>query len=385
MAWGNGRRHAPDLFQLRPQQVALLNDDRIGRCLDRLFDGLEADLILTVVRQVIDEFHISLDELHNDSTTVSFHGAYEDAQQEKRVRGRPSLAITHGHSKDHRPDLKQLLYILTVTEDGGVPVYFTSASGNTSDDKTHRQTWDLLRELVGHAHFLYVADCKLASSENLNYIARQQGRFITVLPRTRKEDQQFRQRLLQQPDAVAWQELYTETQELRCRGKVISEIIGRVSVCSQERLSEEGYRLLWYHSTRKAERDAHQRTRQLQRHRRAHRITRPSAKRQNTVHRAEKGRASRASDSRQPPGRIVALDRDSRAGIRLLSSSAPRPSRQADQLRQASQETVRSDLDSGDGPPRGGRGLRRHLPPDHERNRDDGRGTAAGLQTSADH
>ena len=74
-----GGRHAPDLFQLRPQQVALLNDDRIGRCLDRLFDGLEADLILTVVRQVIDEFHISLDELHNDSTTVSFHGAYEDA------------------------------------------------------------------------------------------------------------------------------------------------------------------------------------------------------------------------------------------------------------------------------------------------------------------
>ena len=58
-----------------PGDLANLNDDRIGRCLDRLFDGLEADLILTVVRQVIDEFHISLDELHNDSTTVSFHGA----------------------------------------------------------------------------------------------------------------------------------------------------------------------------------------------------------------------------------------------------------------------------------------------------------------------
>ncbi len=258
-------RHAPDLFQLRPPQVALLNDDRIGRCLDRLFDGLEADLILTVVRQVIDEFHISLDELHNDSTTVSFHGAYEDAEQEGRVRGRPSLAITHGHNKDHRPDLKQLLYILTVTEDGGVPIYFTSASGNTSDDTTHRQTWDLLRQLVGHAHFLYVADCKLASSENLNYIARHQGRFITVLPRTRKEDQQFRQRLLQQPDAVAWRELHVETKEVRCKGKVISEIIGRVSICPQELLSQEGYRLLWYHSTRKAERDAHHRTRQLQR------------------------------------------------------------------------------------------------------------------------
>ena len=41
------------------------------------------------------------------------------------------------------PDLKQLLYILTVTEEGGVPIYFTSASGNVTDDTTHRQTWDL--------------------------------------------------------------------------------------------------------------------------------------------------------------------------------------------------------------------------------------------------
>lgn len=258
-------RYAPDLLHLNPEELNRLNDDRIGRCLDRLFDGLDADLIMGVVRRVIDEFDISLDELHNDSTTVSFHGSYEEAEQEGRVRGRPSLAITHGHSKDHRPDLKQLLYVLTVTDDGGVPIYFTSASGNTSDDTTHRQTWELLRQLVGHPGFLYVADCKLASSENLNYIARHQGRFITVLPRTRKEDQQFRQRLLRQPDAVSWQELFTETKERTCRGQRISEIIGRVSVCSQEALSAEGYRLLWYHSTRKAEHDAHHRTRQLQR------------------------------------------------------------------------------------------------------------------------
>jgi transposase len=81
-----------------------------------------------------------------------------------------------------------------VSDDGGVPIYFTSANGNTTDDTTHRQTWDLLHQLVGLADFLYVADCKLATSENMNYIARQQVRFITLLPRTRKEDQQFRNR-----------------------------------------------------------------------------------------------------------------------------------------------------------------------------------------------
>ncbi len=122
-------RYAPERLHLRHREVELLNDDRIGRCLDRLFDGLDSGLIMAVVRQVIDEFKIRLDELHNDSTTASFYGAYEDAEQEGRVRGRPTLAKTFGHNKDHRPDLKQLLYILAVTDDGGVPAYITCVNG----------------------------------------------------------------------------------------------------------------------------------------------------------------------------------------------------------------------------------------------------------------
>jgi transposase len=101
--------YAPGLFDMRHHEVERLNDDRVGRCLDRLFDALDADLIMKVVRQVIDQFQINLDELHNDSTSVSFYGAYSEAEEEGRVRGRRTLAITFGHSKDHRPDLKQLL------------------------------------------------------------------------------------------------------------------------------------------------------------------------------------------------------------------------------------------------------------------------------------
>ena len=103
------------------------------------------------------EFDVCLDELHNDSTTVSFFGDYPDANQEQLVLGRTAPAITWGHSKDHRPDLKQLLYILTVSEDGGVPVYFQAASGNVVDDQTHQATWTLLAELVQRPDFVYVA------------------------------------------------------------------------------------------------------------------------------------------------------------------------------------------------------------------------------------
>ena len=258
-------KYAPNLLDMEHREVERLNDDRVGRCLDRLFDGLDADLIMKVVQRVIDQFHIQLDELHNDSTSVSFYGAYGQAEQEGQVRGRRTLAITFGHSKDHRPDLKQLLYILTVSEDGGVPLYFTSANGNTTDDTTHRQTWDLLQQLVGRADFLYVADCKLATSENMNYIARQNGRFITLLPRTRKEDQQFRQRLLTKPASIRWNELYTVTKQVIVQGKAYQKPVDCLSVSAEEMTSSEGYRLLWYHSSKKVERDAQRRARQLQR------------------------------------------------------------------------------------------------------------------------
>src|ERR1022692_593531 len=188
-------RFAPDLLDLWDDEVALLHDDRLGRCLDRLFAGAGPEMILAVVRHVVSEFGVGLDELHNDSTTVSFYGAYEAAAKEGQRHGRSTPAITWGHSKDHRPDLKQLLYTLTISEDGGVPVYFTTASGNVVDDRTHCQTWDVLHALVGRPDFLYVADCKLASRENLSYIASHGGRFVTVLPRTYKENDLFRARL----------------------------------------------------------------------------------------------------------------------------------------------------------------------------------------------
>ncbi len=254
--WAAG--FAPDLLDLRPEDLALLHDDRLGHALDRLFDNVGPQLILAVVRQVVQEFAVGLDELHNDSTSISFFGAYEEAQQESSQRGRATHAITWGHSKDHRPDLKQLLYILTISEDGGVPVYFTTASGNQTDDRTHCQTWDLLHQLVGRPEFLYVADCKLASSENLAHIATRGGRFVTVMPRTHKEDDVFRARLRQTPATIVWKQLYEVLDDQ-------GELRDRFSTCAEEQTSADGYRLLWYHSTRKAQLDTSARNRRLQR------------------------------------------------------------------------------------------------------------------------
>ena len=65
-------RFAPELLGLRRGDLDHVNDDRVGRSLDRLFQSNVSEWVLDVVRHVIEEFDVSLDELHNDSTTVSF-------------------------------------------------------------------------------------------------------------------------------------------------------------------------------------------------------------------------------------------------------------------------------------------------------------------------
>src|SRR4051794_11065081 len=185
-------RYLPELLGLTPMQLPSLNDDRVGRCLDRLFDADIPSLTLAVVAHAVREFAVDLDELHNDSTTVTLHGDYESADHQRTLRGKLRLAITHGHNKDHRPDLKQLLSILTVSRDGAVPVHFRVDSGNATDDRSHIDTWKVLCKLTGRRDFLYVADCKLATAENMAHIHQNGGRFLTVLPRTRGEDAAFR-------------------------------------------------------------------------------------------------------------------------------------------------------------------------------------------------
>jgi transposase len=249
-------RHAPDLLGLAEKEVGLLNDDRVGRALDKLFAADVPSLVLSVATHVVKEFGLRLDELHNDSTSVSFYGAYSAAAEAQRVFGRPTLAVTFGHSKDHRPDLKQLLFILTVTADGGVPLHFRAASGNVTDDTTHRDTWDLLCELTGRRDFLYVADSKLATRENMAYLHQRQGRFVTVLPKTRSEDGAFRDLVAR--GQVTWRSLWKKTDQ-------DGEVIDIYSTSDQPATSAEGYRLAWYHSRRKAEHDAVARSARIER------------------------------------------------------------------------------------------------------------------------
>lgn len=249
-------RHDRGLLGLGPDESELLNDDRVGRALDGLFDCDRASLLTELMLGVIAEFQIDCSQLHNDSTSISLHGDYAAADGRARG-GKPTAAAALGHSKDHRPDLKQFVLTLTVSADGAVPLAHRLLDGNVTDDQTHIATWDGLVELVGGPDFLYVADSKLATREQMAHIHSRGGRFVSVLPRSRAEDSQIR--------AWAQTHAFDFTEACRRPGKRQGDPDSVWWTAPAPIPTSEGHRIVWVRSSQKHERDAEARRDRIER------------------------------------------------------------------------------------------------------------------------
>ena len=243
----------PEHFGIDASQRAFFNDDRLGRALDHAFLCNLASLTTDMVVRAIRRFGLDLDQLHNDSTSVTMHGEYRGQDE---VKAKQPPWITFGFNKDHRPDLKQLVSELSVTADGAVPIHFRIHDGNVTDDQTHADTWKALRDLRGNPNFLYVADSKLCVSNTIRMIAREQGTFLTVMPRTRAEDKWFKQHL--RDHVVDWKEVRRVKNSRDTNGP---EIVYRA--CESPQLSKEGFRIFWYCSSQKREDDSNRRFKKM--------------------------------------------------------------------------------------------------------------------------
>ncbi len=232
---------APGLFGISATQAKSLKDDQLGRALDQLFLADRGTLLTEIVVAAATRFEVRMDQLHNDSTSIKFTGQYRAAKG-RCLRGKQAPWITYGFSKDHRPDLKQLLFILTTSADGGIPVQFRCANGNTNDSTTHIATWEALRTAAGKDDFLYVADSKLCSYDNMMHIAGNGGRFVTVMPRSRKEDEWFRKRI--QTHEVSWEQVWDRPNPRRKYGPR-----DRWYVYTSQMPSQEGWPVVWVYST----------------------------------------------------------------------------------------------------------------------------------------
>jgi transposase len=172
------------------------SDDNAGRVLDRLFEVGTQKIFSALSVRALQRFSLSTRHVHFDTTSVNVYGDYLHAAD-----GDAPFKITHGYSKDKRPDLKQFVLSLLCV-DGNVPIVGKLEDGNASDKKiNHRVLSEVSRHMNRHGvadeAFIYVADSAMVTEENLE----QAGLFITRLPATYNECERA---ILSAVDADRW-------------------------------------------------------------------------------------------------------------------------------------------------------------------------------------
>jgi transposase len=169
-----------DLLFHEGVRAEMFNRFKLGRTLDKVHtygcDVLFSEMALAVCA------HEGLDLRFNhlDTTSFALTGAYVPDSDEQ------AITITHGYSKDHRPDLKQAVLELMVSQDGGVPFVSKSWDGNASDTQIFQERAEALITTLQRSSMprYLVADAKLYHEANAASLS--QLSFITRIPHTRK-------------------------------------------------------------------------------------------------------------------------------------------------------------------------------------------------------
>jgi transposase len=226
--------------------AGMLNDDAIGRVLDRIYEYGTWKIYSEICLHAFWNFGVDCSVVHEDTTSVSVWGEYKPAPADP-------IRIVHGFSKDKRPDLKQFILSLLCVE-GNLPCHGGVLDGNASDKKNNGK---IIMELprimarhgIGNRGFIYVADSALATEENLSLMG-DDIQFITRLPENFGVCGELIGRSV---SSGSWQEV----------GRLSHRKVKGKEVCASYRLQEETvvfcgrtYRAVVVHS------DAHDRRRQ---------------------------------------------------------------------------------------------------------------------------
>ena len=160
---------------------ASLHDSRLGQILEALFAAQLNRVFGAIALNTLEVYALSTPWLHQDTTTITLYGAYEEEARpgEGLVAPRPA----YGHSKDGRDDLKQVLLSLGVSSEG-LPLRLGVRDGNTSDST---ETPVALEECVAlglDGVRGIVADTKAYGKRTLGLCLEQRVGLITLVPRT---------------------------------------------------------------------------------------------------------------------------------------------------------------------------------------------------------
>ena len=175
-----------------------LNRYKLGRVLEKVADyGVEKFFTTVALKSCVEE-KVELRTFSSDVTSYALSGAYDEEVDLEEVY------VKHGYSKDHRPDLKQIVQELAVSHDGGVPVMVSVWPGNTSDVEVLRERTKKLLKLFADSDQTpcMIGDSKLYNEENIRQLNK--IKFVTRVPSTIKRETQIVDQAIAEDD---WQSI----------------------------------------------------------------------------------------------------------------------------------------------------------------------------------
>jgi len=198
-----------------------LQDHTLGRTLDKLHEHDLEKLYALLAKQSVDRLGLSCHNGHLDCTGFHVDGDYNSSKEDDDS----VIQLTKGYSRDHRPDLNQVVLQLITEGQAGIPMMMQTLSGNNDDKTSFRQTIQQhIKQLNGDFQVKYlIADSALYTAETLRTLGSQLwiSRVPETLSAARKSIDAIAPDLMRQPDKVGLQSLKMNYADVQQRWLVI--------------------------------------------------------------------------------------------------------------------------------------------------------------------
>ena len=187
----------PEYMENKPVDILIregleasdFNDDTLGRALDELFSSGITEIFAVLAREAVEVYDLEVAFCHTDTSSFSLSGAYESKVAQKDVEKWGAVKITHGYSKDKRPDLKQVVVSLITSQKGRIPLWLEALDGNSSDKHSFPVTVDSYCQQLAEGEMpWFVMDSAAYTKDNINNWGTKK-KWITRVPETSKAAQ----------------------------------------------------------------------------------------------------------------------------------------------------------------------------------------------------
>lgn len=175
-----------------------ITDYTLGHTLDEIAEYGSSKLFAELAFGIAIDNNLLEDRNHLDTNSILVHRAYEVNDDPKTIE------VTRGFSKDHRPDLKQIVLSLVVNGPSSMPLWMEPLDGNSSDKvsfhETIKRVEDFRSEIDIKGKFKWVADSALYTKNGLlksnDYV------WVTRVPETITEAKSLVEKI---EDEIRWE------------------------------------------------------------------------------------------------------------------------------------------------------------------------------------